>query len=80
MRFKDAVESITEISNSFQNGLAALGSNSGKIEPGNNRLINGSVDLDNSLKKLYPNANRWDYIVYRNRSFWGLWIRGRLMK
>lgn len=70
MSFKDTVESLTEIRGSFQSGLTALDSNSGKIKPDNTRLINGSVNLDDSLKKTYPNANRWDYIIgYNDKAY-----------
>ena len=71
MSFTDAVQSIPEIANCLRNGLQALGGHSRKIEVRSTRDLAGSVDIDTCLKKLYPNAHRWDYVFgYKDRIFY----------
>lgn len=60
--FKAAVIATPEISACFQQGLQALGAYSSKIDLGDNRECNGSVDIDACVRAIYPNANRWDYV------------------
>lgn len=60
--FKDAVEATSEIKNCYQSGLSALGNYSNKIELQHSRECNGSVEIDECVRVLYPNANRWDYV------------------
>lgn len=62
--FKAAVESSSEISTAYKLGLKALKrSDASKIQVSDTRKLNGSVDLDYTLKTLYPDANRWDYVI-----------------
>lgn len=61
--FDVAVKNTIEIKDCWQNGLRALGKYSSKIILGNPLFCNGSLDLDNCVCELYPNANRWDYII-----------------
>lgn len=63
MKFEALVSKIPEIRSCFQPGLRGLGRNSGKIEVSNSRGLDGSVNLDECTKKIYPSQNRWDYIV-----------------
>lgn len=71
MVFRDALEATPQIRECYRNGLQALGAYSIKINPGNARLCHGSVDLDSCVESLYPNDNRWDYILsYSNRVYY----------
>ncbi|NUM72442.1 MAG: hypothetical protein HUU43_16480 [Ignavibacteriaceae bacterium] len=74
MSFTDTVQMIPEISDYLSDGLRALGNNSRKINAADTRLINGSIDLDTSLRNSYPQANRWDYIIGYNNKAWFLEI------
>ncbi len=71
MNFADVVQSVPEIAKCLRKGLQALGANSRKIEVRSTRDLAGSVDIDTCLKKLYPNAHRWDYAFgYKDRIFY----------
>ncbi|MDE6192862.1 MAG: hypothetical protein K2M83_02605 [Muribaculaceae bacterium] len=63
IRFKEAVESCPEIKDNLQKGLSAMGANSKAIKATDTKLIDGSVDIDNAVKALYPNDARWDYVI-----------------
>lgn len=70
MSFKKKVDSIDDIKAGFKPGKQALGSNSGKIKESSSTSLNGSVDLDASLKTKFPNASRWDYTIgYKQKSY-----------
>ena len=60
--FKDAVAATPEIKDGYQTGLQAFGTYSNKIVLHDNRECNGSVEIDECVKRIYPNANRWDYV------------------
>ncbi len=60
--FKQAVQETEEIKNGYQNGLKALGNYSNKVELGGTKKCEGSVDIDDCTKNLYPQQNRWDYV------------------
>lgn len=48
----------------FCKGLQALGNaDKSRIEPLNTSHLDGSADIDSSLKKKYPESSRWDYAV-----------------
>lgn len=66
--FYSAVKGTKEISNGYQTGLQALGSNSTKITVPDTRKLNGSVDIDSCVKELYPTENRWDYAIGYNET------------
>ena len=35
------------------------------------RFIDRSVDIDDCTRKLYPNGNRWDYVIsYRGKAYY----------
>lgn len=66
MNFQQAVAQTREIQRSWQPGLQALkGADRVHITARLPRLLSGSVDLDASLARRYPNANRWDYGIGR---------------
>ena len=39
-----------------------------RIKVASPRSLNGSVYIDEVLKKSYPNSNRWDYVISYKRS------------
>lgn len=61
--FVDAVDRCHELRGTAQPGLSALGSDSATVCADDTRLLDGSVNIDDVLKTLYPNAARWDYAV-----------------
>ena len=64
MTFKQAVEATEEVKNSYQPGLQALEKDHcSKIITANTRLLEGSLDIDNAVKALYPQSFRWDYAI-----------------
>ncbi|MDP3914855.1 MAG: hypothetical protein Q8R96_14070 [Bacteroidota bacterium] len=66
LTFKQAVEATEEIATGFRSGLTAFGKYSNKIEVRDTTLIQGSVEIDECTKHLYPNDNRWDYVFAYN--------------
>jgi hypothetical protein len=72
---KTAVRGTPSISDSYRSGLSALRkSDRDRISAESTRFLTGSIDLDLALKRVFPNAPRWDYgIGYRvcqERIFW----------
>lgn len=71
MKFADAVLSTPEIAECLKAGLQALGANSSKVIVETTRDVAGSVDIDNCLKRQYPNAPRWDYVFgYKDKIYY----------
>lgn len=66
LTFKEAVEKTPEIANGFRIGLTAFGKHSSKVVVSNTNLLQGSVEIDECTKSLYPNDNRWDYAFAYN--------------
>lgn len=64
--FKTAVGNCDEIKDELKSGLSALKSDSKFVKTANPKLIEGSVDIDGAVKKLYPEDARWDYVVGYN--------------
>ena len=58
-----AVEQTPDAAGCFKVGLKALGDDSGRLRVPKTRKIGGSLDIDNTTKRQYPNAARWDYAV-----------------
>lgn len=65
-KFQTAVEATPDVAGGYKVGLTALGANSSKIKATDNRLLEGSLDIDHETKKKYPNDNRWDYALSYN--------------
>ncbi|SKB12415.1 conserved hypothetical protein [Planktothrix sp. PCC 11201] len=63
MSFKKAIENTPLLKNAFEKGLKALGSNSSKVKPPDTSKCEGSIDIDTTVKSIYPNDSRWDYVV-----------------
>lgn len=68
-RFQIAIEKTDEISTSYYKGIQAIKNcDKSKIVVGNLSNIDGSIDIDNATKHLYPESNRWDYAIgYNNK-------------
>lgn len=63
-RLKEAVDETPDVTGNHKKGLMALkGSDSELIIVPDTRKIGGSLDIDSTTKRLYPNAARWDYAV-----------------
>lgn len=61
-RFRQAVEATPQIQNAYNSGLQALLSKErGKIQLSDTVDCEGSVDIDTTVRRLYPQDNRWDY-------------------
>lgn len=66
MSFANAANEIAELVNHFHPGLQALQRRERSYvstEPGCDRKLTGSIDLDSALRTLEPSASRWDYGV-----------------
>ena len=62
--FKAVVEATDDIRNAYCKGLHALKHvDAAKITSSDMRKVDGSVDIDNAVKVLYPNESRWDYAI-----------------
>ena len=71
MSFVDAVQKTPEITDCLKPGLQALGTDRNKIRVDTTRALEGSVDMDKCLGKLYPNDARWDYAFgYKGRVYY----------
>lgn len=66
LSFKEAVELTPDVATNYCFGLEAFGYYKFKIKVPNTTKIDGSLDIDESTKKLYPNENRWDYALSYN--------------
>lgn len=61
MSFQAAVAQVPELT--LHPGLQAVREPSITVKSGKGRSLSGSVNLDADLKKKYPVASRWDYLV-----------------
>lgn len=63
-RLKEAVDETPDVTGNHKKGLRALNDSDKKliIVP-DTRKIGGSLDIDSTTKRQYPNAARWDYAV-----------------
>jgi hypothetical protein len=68
--FIQVLSKISSIQGCLCVGLQALRNDSKYITPKDTNSINGSVNLDSCLKGVYPNANRWDYLVSYKKDFY----------
>ncbi len=71
MSFVDAVQDTPEIAACLKPGLQALGPDRNRIKVDTTRALEGSVNIDKCLEKLYPNDSRWDYVLgYKGRIYY----------
>jgi hypothetical protein len=66
--FKEAVEQTQHLEHAWQPGLQALrAEDKPHIELEDARKLRGSADIDAALRRVEPNANRWDFgIAYQH--------------
>ena len=69
-KFQISVEGTNEISTAYHKGIQAIKNcDRSKIIAEALSDIDGSVDIDNAVKHIYPNDNRWDYAIgYKNKA------------
>lgn len=66
--FKRVVEITLDISQAYKPGIQAFGAiYSSYLTINNPRLLDGSVAIDEALKRKYPKDNRWDFVVSYDR-------------
>ena len=63
LTFKEAVEATPEVITGYREGLEAFGEYKSKIKVPEPNKIDGSLDIDATTVKLYPDDNRWDYAL-----------------
>lgn len=61
--FEKAIRATPDVANGYCPGLEAFGEYKLKIKVPDTSKIDGSLDIDETTKKLYPDSNRWDYAV-----------------
>ncbi len=62
--FQIAVENTSDVKNGFCVGLKAVkNSDRNKVDATDPKKIQGSLDIDGQVKKIYPYDNRWDYAL-----------------
>ena len=62
-KFELAVTNTPNIAGGYKNGLQAFGRNSSFVEVDDTKKLEGSVDIDECTKELYPDEPRWDYAL-----------------
>lgn len=60
---KTAVEKTPDVKGHYKPGLQAVKNSAKYIVCREERLITGSVYIDKATEHLYPEANRWDYVI-----------------
>lgn len=71
MNFVSAIRNTKDVAGYLQNGLQALKKDSAKISVPSPRGLEGSVNIDECLKKKYPEEPRWDYVLgYQGRVYY----------
>ena len=71
VNFTNAVLNTHEIAGCLKTGLQALGGNRSKVDVGNTRQLEGRVDIDTCIKRIYPNDPRWDYVFgYKGKVYY----------
>lgn len=61
--FEEAVNATPDVNGCYCEGLVAFGKYKDRIKVPDLTKLEGSLDIDSSTVKLYPNDNRWDYAV-----------------
>lgn len=64
---KDAVENTPALNGCFKDGNGAMKEQyKRKVSFSKPRLVAGSIDIDTSMKRMFPGDNRWDYAIEYN--------------
>ena len=76
LTFKEAVEATPDVASGYQEGINAFGKYADKIIVPDPDKIDGSLDIDETTLKLYPDDNRWDYaLCYDSEVLWlKIWL------
>jgi hypothetical protein len=61
--FREVIEKTPDVKSGYQIGLSALRDYKRKINVQVTSKIAGSLDIDETTKKIYPNSNRWDCAI-----------------
>ena len=61
--FKEAVEATPDVKEGYCEGIKAFGEYKSKIKVPEPSKIDGSLDIDVTTAKLYPDDSRWDYAL-----------------
>ena len=62
--FQLAVENTEEVKNGFRIGKQAIkNADRNKVIVADSKKLQGSLDIDNQIKILYPEEPRWDYAL-----------------
>lgn len=68
--FQQAVLATPDVSSGYCKGLQAMKSKSSVLKVSDTRKLQGSVDIDDNTKNLYPQDARWDYAVgYNDKAY-----------
>lgn len=62
-KFENAVTNTPDIACGYRKGIQAFGANSSYVQVDDTRKLEGSVDIDECTKDIYPNDSRWDYAL-----------------
>ena len=63
LTFREAVKATPDVATGYQEGVNAFGKYADKIKVPEPEKIDGSLDIDATTVKLYPDNNRWDYAL-----------------
>ena len=62
--FQKAVAQTSDVAQGYRKGLQALRRNETSLSvAANPQKLDGSLDIDSTVKHLYPESSRWDYAV-----------------
>lgn len=63
-KFKKAVESTDDVKSGYCKGLKALKKiDRSKVSCSDTSKLDGSLDIDTNVMALYPDSDRWDYVI-----------------
>lgn len=62
--FRKAIENTPDVQHGYREGMQAIvKADKRAVMVKNARRLDGSLNIDEETKKLYPNESRWDYAV-----------------
>ena len=63
LTFKEAVEATSDVATGYREGIEAFGEYKSKVKVPEPDKIDGSLDIDATTVNIYPDDNRWDYVL-----------------
>ena len=66
LSFKEAVIATPDVTSGYRESLEAFEEYKSKIKVPKPNIVDGSLDIDITTRKLYPDDNRWDYALCVN--------------